>query len=50
MFELKILIVDDEFYIVILLEEVFEFLEEDYGVELLIVMDGEKVLVLVVEY
>ncbi|QHU99221.1 response regulator transcription factor [Synechocystis sp. CACIAM 05] len=50
MSELKILIVDDEPYIVILLEEVFELLEEDYGVELLTAMDGEKALALAVEH
>ncbi|MBE9193867.1 response regulator [Synechocystis sp. LEGE 06083] len=50
MSELKILIVDDEPHIVILLEEVFELLEEDYGVELLTAMDGEKALALAVEH
>lgn len=50
MSELKILIVDDEPHIVILLEEVFELLEEDYGVELLTAMDGEKALTLAVEH
>ncbi|QUS59407.1 response regulator [Synechocystis sp. PCC 7339] len=47
---LKILIVDDEPHIVILLEEVFELLEEDYGVELLTAMDGEKALALATEH
>lgn len=50
MSELKILIVDDEPHIVILLEEVFELLEEDYGVELLTAMDGEKALALAAEH
>jgi len=50
MSELKILLVDDEPHIVILLEEVFEILEEDYGVELLTAMDGEKALALAGEH
>ncbi len=50
MAELKILIVDDEPHIVILLEEVFEVLEEDYGVELLTAMDGERALALAGEH
>ncbi|AIE74079.1 MULTISPECIES: response regulator [unclassified Synechocystis] len=50
MSELKILIVDDEPHIVILLEEVFELLVEEYEVELLTAMDGEQALALAAEH
>ncbi|MEB3160637.1 MAG: response regulator [Synechocystis sp.] len=43
----KILMVDDEPHIIILLEQVFEALEDDYGVELLTATEGETALALV---
>jgi len=46
MADLKILIVDDEPHIVILLEQVFEELEDNYGVELLTAGDGESALLM----
>ena len=47
MTERKILIVDDEPHIVILLEQVFEDLEDRYGVELLTATEGEGALFMV---
>ena len=47
MTERKILIVDDEPHIVILLEQVFEDLEDRYGVELLTATEGEDALFMV---
>lgn len=41
MSDLKVLIVDDEPHILILLEQVLESLEDDYGVTLLTASDGE---------
>ncbi|MGL5034510.1 MAG: response regulator [Microcystaceae cyanobacterium] len=40
----KILIVDDEPNILILMEQILEELEEDYGVEILTATDGEEAL------
>lgn len=46
----KILMVDDEVHIRLLLEQTLEELEDDYGVELFTAADGEQGLALIQEH